>query len=309
MHVLTAVDEPLIARLRQEDHFFWIDLSMPSREDVERLGRVLDLHPVALEDTIEFGQRPKVDPYQDQVLFVFYTAAIPATALEVHIYISGAFIVTVRHDDCVALDDLHDDLAQQPTNDEERLVYRIFDGLTDAFYPVIEALENEIDVLEADVLSHPRRELLTRSYRLKQSVRDLHRMASTQANGFGIAHDAILALPGFEKSSKPYLRDIGDHLHQIAGEFQRQTEDLISLTQTYFNANADRLNATATRITIGGTIFVIWTVVTGFFGQNFGWLVDNIDTRHEFLLYGVGGLTVPTVILLTLFWVKRRDWF
>ena len=46
--------------------------------------------------------------------------------------------------------------------------------------------------------------------------------------------------------------------------------------------------------------------MTGFFGQNFGWLVDNIDTKHDFLIFGVGGLVVPTVILLTLFWVKRR---
>jgi magnesium transporter len=309
VHVLTQVDPEQIARLRGEDHFFWIDLLRPDDAQIAELGNALGLHPVALEDTFEFGQRPKVDPYQDQVLFVFYTAAIPATAIEIHVYIAGGFIVTVRHDECVALDDLHEELAQQPTHDEERLVYRVFDGLADAFYPVIDALENEIDALEADVLSHPRREMLTRSYRLKQNVRDLHRVAAAQANGFGVAHEAILALPGFERSSKPYLRDIGDHLQQIAGEFQRQTEDLISLTQTYFNANADRLNATATRLTIGGTIFVIWTVVTGFFGQNFGWLVDSIDSKQAFLTLGVGALVIPTVILLTLFWVKRRDWF
>jgi magnesium transporter len=309
VHVLTQVDPERIGQLKAEDHFFWIDLVGPGDDDITRLGAALDLHPVALEDTLEFGQRPKVDPYDDQVLFVFFTAKAPAQPLEVHVYISGRFIVTVHHDACTALEDLHGQLAQQPTHDEERLVYRIFDGLTDAFYPVIEGLENEIDALEADVLSHPRRELLTRSYRLKQSVRDLHRLAAAQAESFGVAHDAILALPGFQKSSKPYLRDIGDHLHQVAGEFQRQTDDLISLTQTYFNANADRLNATATRITIGGTIFILWTVVTGFFGMNFGWLVDSIDTRGDFLLFGVGGITVPTVILLTLFWVKRRDWF
>ena len=89
----------------------------------------------------------------------------------------------------------------------------------------------------------------------------------------------------------------------------RQTEDLFSLTQTYFNANSDRLNAVATRLTIGGTIFVIYTVVTGFFGQNFGWLVRQ--HRHA---DGLPGLrrrraAIPTVILLTLFWVKRDDWF
>ena len=57
----------------------------------------------------------------------------------------------------------------------------------------------------------------------------------------------------------------------------------MALTATYFNANANRLNAMATRLTIGGTLFLVWTLVTGFFGQNFGWLVENIDTRHDFL--------------------------
>jgi magnesium transporter len=304
MHVLTAVDEPLIARLRQEDHFFWIDLSMPTREEIERLGQALDLHPVALEDTIEFGQRPK-----EQLLLVFYTARVPAEPLEIHLYISGGFIATIRHDSCDALDQLHAELADAPTHDEEALVYRILDELTDDFFPVIDALEQTIDQLEAEVLVRPRKEHLERSYRLKQDVRNLHRLAVAQRDQFHSAHDSILALPGFATGSKPYLRDVGDHLTQISGEFLRQTEDLISLTQTYFNANADRLNAVASRLTVGGTIFVLWTVVTGFFGQNFGWLVDNIESREKFLVLGVGALVIPTVILLTLFWVKRRDWF
>ena len=109
--------------------------------------------------------------------------------------------------------------------------------------------------------------------------------------------------------SRPYLRDVGDHLFQVSGEFQRQIDDLGALTQTYFNANSDRLNVVATRLTIGGTIFVVWTVVTGFFGQNFGWLVDRIDSREDFFVFGVGALLVPSVILLSLFWVKRDDWF
>jgi len=171
VHVLTAVEPERIAELRAADHFFWIDLVSPSAADVERLGEELGLHPLALEDTLEFGQRPKADPYDDQLLFVFYTAKVPAVPIEVHIYISGDFIATIRHDDCMALDDLHESLAEQPTHDEEVLVYRIFDGLTDAYYPVIEALEHEIDQLEAAVLDHPRREQLTISYRLKQNVR------------------------------------------------------------------------------------------------------------------------------------------
>ena len=130
-----------------------------------------------------------------------------------------------------------------------------------------------------------------------------------QRDRFTTGTDAILDLPGLARGAREYLRDVGDHLVQIAGELHRQQEDLTALTATYFNANANRLNAVATRLTIGGTFFLIWTLVTGFFGQNFGWLVRNIDTRHDFLVYGVGALVVPTVIVGTLFWVKRKDWF
>jgi magnesium transporter len=309
VHVLTAVDEPLIARLRQADEFFWVDLVRPTDDDVDRLGAALDLHPVALEDTREFGQRPKVDPYQTHLLLVFFTVSRDATPLEVHIYVSGGFIATIRREECSALEDLHERLAPQSTHDEELLVYRILDSLTDAYYPVIAKLESQIDELEGDVLSRPRSEQLGRSYRLKQTVRELHRIADAQHDQFRAAHQDILSLEGFAASSKPYLRDVIDHLQQVAGEFQRQTDDLISLTQTYFNANSDRLNKVATRLTIGGTLFLVWTFVTGFFGQNFGWLVDSVETKHDFLVFGVGGLTIPTVILLTLFWVKRRDWF
>ena len=53
----------------------------------------------------------------------------------------------------------------------------------------------------------------------------------------------------------------------------------MSLAQTYFNANADRLNGTATQLTVVGTLFVTWTLITGFFGQNFAWLVKNVSSQ------------------------------
>ena len=58
-----------------------------------------------------------------------------------------------------------------------------------------------------------------------------------------------------------------------------------------------------------GTIFVTWTLVTGFFGQNFEWLVTHVESGSDFLIFGIGGLVVPTVVLGALFWRKRRDWF
>jgi magnesium transporter len=307
MDVLTAVEPDRIASDLAAGHKFWLDLVDPPDEEVNRVGELLGLHPIATEDTREFGQRPKVDVYEDHVLLVFYTARLDdgsVEPIEVHVYVASAFLITARRGRCTILDDLRARVEEI----HEHPVYEILDTLTDAFYPVIEGLEEQVDALEADVLTRPRREQLTSIYRLLQAVRMIGRIATVQRDQFEAASDDVGRLVELEDTGE-YLRDIGDHLAQIAGELHRQSDDLSALTQTYFNANADRLTATATRLTVVGTLFVLWTLVTGFFGQNFGWLVDHVSSGRDFLIFGVGSLVIPTVILLTLFWIKRRDWF
>ena len=307
MDVLTAVEPDRIASDLEAGHKFWLDLVDPPDEEVNRVGELLGLHPIAVEDTREFGQRPKVDVYEDHVLLVFYTARLDdgsVEPIEVHVYVASGFLITARRGHCAILDDLRDRVEEI----HEHPVYEILDTLTDAFYPVIEGLEEQVDALEADVLTRPRRDQLTSIYRLLQEVRGVGRIATVQRDQFEAASDDVGRLVELEDTGE-YLRDIGDHLAQIAGELHRQSDDLSALTSTYFNANADRLNAVATRLTIVGTLFVLWTLVTGFFGQNFGWLVNNVSTGRDFLIFGVGSLVIPTVILLTVFWIKRRDWF
>jgi magnesium transporter len=315
MEVLTRVDDGRIAAQRERDEFFWLDLEKPSPAQLDELGRLLRLHPIALEDTKEFGQRPKVDVYEENLLVVFYTARVTededrvVEPVEVHVYVSGGYIVTIRHDKCTRRDELHTTLEPEKTHNEDYLVYRIFDSLTDAFYPAIEALEQRLDALEAQVLARARPEQRPHIYRLRQDIRELHRVVSAQRDQFHNLAESMRSLGGLSRGSREYLRDVGDHLVQVAGEFQRQIDDLQALTGTYFAANSDRLNAVATRITIAGTLFLAWTLVTGFFGQNFGWLVNHINGFHHFLIFGVGGLVVPTAVLLALFWVKRHEWF
>jgi magnesium transporter len=311
--VLTDLDQQRIAEQRRNGAYFWLDLNDPPPDELRRAGEMLGLHPLAIEDTIEGGQRPKVDTYGDHVLVVFYTARADGDAevrqIEVHVFVSGEFVVTVRRTDCVALDVLHEQLAREPIEDEGYLVYRILDTLTDAYYPVIDTLESRIDDLEEQVLLRARREHVSQIYRLRQDVRELLRTVSAQRDHFVSTAEAIRALPGLQQGTRETMRDVGDHLSQEAGELARQNDDLGALTATYFNANADRLNAVATRLSIVGTVFVVATIVTGFFGMNFGWLVNHIRTFQSFLIFGVGGLLVPLALFGAVVWIKRRDIF
>jgi magnesium transporter len=313
MLVLTAIERDKIEAALRDDHFFWLDLTDPSAEAIREAAGLMGLHPVAVEDTLEFGQRPKVDVYESHLLIVFYTARMTdersAEPIEVHIYLSGGFILTVRRRECIVLDRLHQQLEEAPIHDEGYLTYRLLDTLTDAYYPVINGVEERVDGLEGLILARARREQLTVIYRLRQEVRELLRIASSQRDHFMATAEAIRQLPGLEQGTREYLRDVGDHLVQISGELQRQTDDLNALTGTYFNANADRLNAVASRVTIAGIVFIIWTVFAGFFGQNFGWLVRHIDGPLSFFSLGLGLPVAVTAVAGVLMYIKRRDLF
>src|SRR5215207_4039692 len=313
MEVLTEVDRARIAALRARDEFFWLDLDAPSPADVDAAGALLDLHELALEDTREFDQRPKADRYPDRVLLVYWTARVTPNRLavelvEVHLHISGGYLFTVRRAPSGELDELRAALTSEDAQAEEYIVYRVLDGLTDALFPVVDRLEERIDALEELALRNVERGQLGEIYRLKQEVQGLQRKLLPQRDQFGAAMEAILALPGLTRGPREYLRDIGDHLEQVTGELYRQIDDLGALTSTYFNANTHRLNQLATRLTVLATFFLIWTLVTSFFGQNLKWLTDHIDTLEAFVIYEALGLVLPTLIAAVYFWRRRREW-
>ena len=310
MEVLTSVDAERIRALRAGDSFFWLDLLHPAHDDLERLSDVLDLHPAAVEDSREWDQLPKLDDYRDHVLMVFFSAEVADGAtrpIEVHIYVSGSWIVTVRRSE-TRLDGLHEWLSRDESWDEGQVLYHVLDALADGWDPVINEIDRRVDIVEAAVLDRPREGQLKTIYRLKQEVGELSRRATPQREIFPEGIDMVHRLPGFDRGDREWLRDVDAHVDSIASDLRRLTGDLSALTDTFFNANANRLNRTATLVAIGSLFFLIWTLVTGFFGQNFRWLVENVDTERDVLMFGVGGMLVPAILLALVLWFKRDDW-
>ena len=193
-------------------------------------------------------------------------------------------MVTVRRAHCTELDALHDELDGADPKAEDYIVYKIFDVLTDAFYPIIELLEEHIDALESQILlARPGREQLAEIYRLKQRVHELSRRVVPQRDRFitGSEIDPQPARPRPRHARVPARRRRPPRPDRrraasSAGGPHGAHRDLLQRQR-------EPPQRVATRLTIGGTFFLAWTLVTGFFGQNFGWLVDNIDTKHDFL--------------------------
>ncbi len=305
MRVLTTIDRDQIAGLRERQEFFWLDLHAPSAQELADLGDVLSLHPLVVEDLRESGQRPKLEDYGDYVLIVFYGARRDDTGrpglVEVEFVVHGDFAVSVHSDRCTELGDLQAQFQSRAPSSEQFAVYRMLDSLTDTFFPVLSGIDDAIDSLENDVIRRPTDEQLQRLFALKRDLVTMRKVVVPQRDIFIRAGDDIINLPGLEAGTRDYFRDVYDHLIRISELIDSYRDVLTSAMDVYLSTVSNRLNATMKQLTIIATIFLPLSFVTGFFGQNFGWMVDHIDSLAAFLVLGIGGLAVPAALLLAYF--------
>ena len=309
---LTEVDPDAIRRHLARDQFFWLDLIAPSPEDMERLGEILKFHPLALEDTVKFGQRPKLDDYQDYMLLVFYGAREEPSdeqdlLYEVHLFVSGGYLVTVRRDPIPALDDERAKLEGKALKSEQFVLYRVLDALTDTFFPLLAAMDDEIDGLEDAVLAGPDDEQLQRLFGLKRHLVSLRKVVTPQRDLFARSIDELAELPGLVLDKRDYFRDVYDHLIRISDLIDSYRDLLSSATDLYLSTVGNRQNEVMKQLAVVGTIFLPLSFITGFFGMNFGWLVRHgIAPTWTFWVLGMGSMVATCIGLLALF--RRRGW-
>jgi len=311
MQVLDSIDDDALDALTARDEFFWLDLVEPADDDLAALGERFGWHPLALEDVQHFRQRPKLDRYEDQMLIVFYGAhASEALAddaprlVEVHMMVSGGWVVTVRRRRCAELDELRRRIAADPSRDEELVVYKICDALTDTFFPVLERIDDAIDELEDAIVLHPTDEQLQQVFQLKRRLVVLRRVITPQRDLAARTIGEIAELPGLETGTRDYLRDVYDHLIRISDLVDSYRDLLTSTMDVYLSTVSNRLNLVMKQLTLVATVFLPITALTGFFGMNFGFLVRHITGAAAFFVFGIGG-SVASIAALYL-WFRRQ---
>src|SRR4051794_19921574 len=159
--------------------FFWLDIPQPSKEDIDLLRDVFAFHPLALEDSAHFDQRPKIDTYDDFAFLVVYGATDDADGLvEVHCFSSERFLVTVRRDSCPAFVRLQQRYMERgdALHDETMLLYHVVDGLVDSFFPALADLDDTIDDLETQIFERAHESQLRQIFHMKQRLVGLRKM-------------------------------------------------------------------------------------------------------------------------------------
>jgi magnesium transporter len=69
---------------------------------------------------------------------------------------------------------------------------------------------------------------------------------------------------------------------------------------------SNRQNDVMKQLTVIATIFLPLAFITGFFGQNFGWMINHIGKAWAFWGLGIGSMVATGVGLLV--WFRRKGW-
>ena len=294
--------------------FVWLGLFEPGAAELAEVRAAFGLHELAVEDAQTIHLRPKIENYDNDVrLVILRTAHYDDEEEEVvfgniAVFVAPTFVITVRQGVPSKLHEARQRLEQRPellTAGSSSALWAILDEVVDDYAPVVAGLERDIDEIEATVFSGAVAPT-ERIYSLRSEATDFYRAV----------HPLLAVVSTVERTTaapelRPYLRDVQDHLLLVDEEVAAQRDLLgtvlqanmavISVEQTQVSV---RQNSTIEQLTVLATVFLPLTFITGFFGQNFAWLIGHISSWTAFIVYGLGGLVVPLALLFL--WLKLR---
>ena len=298
-----------VEKLLAGDAFFWIDVDQPNEADYTILRDVFKFHPLAVEDSEKFEQRAKLDDYDDFVFIVVYGAVPDQDRLvEVHCFYSGKFLVTVHRDEAPAFTGVRERYLhrKKAVDDPGLLLYRIIDALVDSFFPILADFDDRIDELEDQTFLNASDAQLQEIFQMKRLLVGMRKAITPQRDMFASLSGGVAELPGMTEEDERYFRDIYDHLIRISDLIDTYRDLLTSSMDVYLSTVSNRLNAVMKQLTIMATIFLPLSFITGFFGQNFGWMIGHIESPALFFGLGIGLELLTVAALFTLF--RKRGW-
>jgi magnesium transporter len=264
-----------------KDGFVWLGLHEPTAAELEGVAAVYGLHPLAVEDAVEAHQRPKLDSYDDSLFMVLKTARyvehdeLTATSEvvntgEVMTFLGSHYVITVRHGDHGGLKDLRNALEGQSDLLQlgpSAVLYAVTDHVVDHFVEVAEAVEDDVEELEASVFSPARTDDTPRIYQLKRELVQLRRAVQP----LEIPLSTLAERPNdlVPDAMRSYFRDVQDHALRVRDQVAGLDELLSNILQAALARISVAQNDDMRTISSYAGLIAAPTLVAGVYGMNF----------------------------------------
>ncbi|MGE3253127.1 magnesium/cobalt transporter CorA [Pseudonocardia sp.] len=309
-------DRALAEVRRRGDGFVWIGMHEPTDDQITGIAEVFDLHELAVEDAVQAHQRPKLERYEDMLFMVLKTVCYVGQAQptaehelvetgEVMVFLGPDFVVTVRHGDHNGLHDVRSKLEGDPEQlalGPAAVLHAIADRIVDTYLEVVEAIEDDIDEMEARVFTPRSTTDAEQIYVMKREVLDLRRAVVPLGPPLRKLTEGYSALVPHEVRS--YFRDVDDHLVTVTERVGGFDELLTTLVNAVLAKITMRQNNDMRKITSYAAMISVPTMIAGIYGMNF----DAMPELHWKYGYPVVLLVIATVCAVLFRVFRRNQW-
>ncbi len=266
------------AALADPQGALWVDVDSNSRQQVALLEKVFGFHPLAIEDVLNPLSRPKVDAY-DQYVFVtlravrFHEETQDPYDLEtanLYFFLGANYLVTVHAGRSQHVDQVADICLRTPdvvSRGSARLMHQIMDAAIDAYFPILDRVDDFLDSLEERVFQSFDEGSLRDIFAVKRLVLSLRRYLAPQREIFNVLSNR--PAPLLQPELQLYFRDIYDHMLRINDSLDTYRDLLSSTMESYLSQVSNRLNLVTKGLSVVATLSVPFVVVSGMWGMNF----------------------------------------
>jgi magnesium transporter len=257
----------------------WIGLHEPTEEILRKVQKAFGLHDLAVEDALRAHQRPKLEVYGEALFLVMRTAQMEAGRIvfgETHIFAGRGYIVTVRHGPSLSYGEVRqraEALPHKLRKGEDFVIYALIDFIVDNYMPALEAMETEVEEMEAELFDQsPSAGLIERIY---QSRRDLLALRRCVAPLMDIcARIMRTEVPIIDTDTFPYFRDVSDHAIRITESIDTLREILHAALDAKLLLATYRQNEVVKKLASWAAILAVPTAVAGIYGMNFEFMPE-----------------------------------
>lgn len=301
----------------------WINIDgLGDVETLRALGEMFQIHPLALEDVLNTGQRPKTEFFQDYVFIVaqmvYQDQKSAICGEQVSFFLGKNFIITIQEErDYDVFEPVRERIRSGRgalrKSKSDYLAYALLDSIIDHYYPVLEDLGNDIEELEDDLLERPSREMVHTLHEYKRNLTQLRRYIWPLRD---VANSLLHDTSGFiSDPTRVFLRDCYDHTVQLMDLVESYKEVTSGLMELYHSSVGLRTNEVMRVLTVITSIFIPLTFIVGVYGMNFAAQTPDgrklpFNMPELYLPFGYPGVMVLMVVIavIQLIVFRKMKW-
>ena len=295
-----------------EPRVTWVNVDglheVPVAEAVrDRFG----VHPLAMEDVLSPGQRPKVEDYDDHFLVILKMLAFDAetdsvTTEQLSLIVGPSYLFSFQERPGDVFEPVRERLRQARPRIRARgtdyLAYTLIDAVVDNYYRVLEQIGDRIEELEREAMQDASVDVSHRIHHLKGEVLVLRRAVWPLREMLGLMYRGDV--PNISEETQIFLRDVYDHCVQVIDTAETLREVLSGAMDLYMSGMSNRMNEVMKVLTIIATIFIPLSFFAGLYGMNFEYMPElgmpwAYPTLLGMMVLLAGGM---------LWFFRRRGW-